>query len=100
MKIEIKGWIHASPIDHSENGAYTKITAYDFYAWEKSYTNSSVAVCEHTLVAEVPEVEPISLEVDLLRNKRAEIAAEAGAKMKAIDEHLEKLLALTNEATS
>lgn len=99
MKIEIKGWIHASTFDKYENGEFRKAVSHHFYQWEKSYGDSK-SICEFTLVADVPVVDPITLEVEVLQAKRAEIVAESLAKMQNIDQQLEKLLALTNEVKS
>lgn len=92
MRIEIKGYIFAKK--HS----YRDEVEYQFFDWDLTNSESfhdRVKVCEHTLVAEIPD--NFDLRPGLVANlerQREQVQAEFSKRVTEINAQIQSLLAI------
>lgn len=97
MQIEIKGFIFACPDEYGEMNAERPV--YRFYDWDVTECSDSfrkyVKVCEHTLVADVPDrFDPRPGMVANLDRERERVKAEFAKRVTEIDAQIQSLLAI------
>jgi hypothetical protein len=95
MRIEIKGFIFACPDVYGKMEEPT----YRFYDWDVTERSDSfqkyVKVCEHTLVAEIPDnFDPRPGLVANLERERERVQAEFTKRVTEINAQIQSLLAI------
>lgn len=95
--IEIKGWIWAKPSFDGREVEYS-FDDFDFEAATKRGTSNFGEyrrVCEHTVIAEVPEdIDPRQMRIDQLEAERTALRAKFQMRLTEIQEEISKLQAL------
>ena len=93
MKVEIKGWIKRYQPTWLKEPSY-------WFSTDGEATADTIPVCEHTVVAEVPEGEMIPERVAAIREEKRLMRVRVAEKLAELDEAEQKLLCLTNEVQS
>jgi len=89
-----KGFIHAAVDD------YTKLLEYKFATYQDMTCIGWVFVCEHELTFEVPgELNPIAIETQALKRKKAELTLEFKRRVTPINSRLQDLKCIESSAT-
>ena len=91
--IEIKGGIYFNPDHHAHSSMYK------FFDGKLEAFAAYITVVEHTLTFTLPAAfEPQSAEIAALEAMRDEAQRKFTEQVKAINERIQRLLALTNSA--
>ncbi len=91
--VTIKGHIHAVPAK-SYQKAHHAGQIFNFWEWEEM--SGEVYVCPYEITFEIPEGwDPVPAQLDMLKEKRAEIVAKNVEALAQIDKAMAELQAIT-----
>jgi hypothetical protein len=89
MQIKIEGAIYLDA-----NGSTASTPRFTFFAGQPNAFSGYVPVAPFTLVADLPELDPRSVQVAALQTELTKVRAESQARITQIESQIGKLLAL------